>query len=54
MENEILEEVWRNRDAIAKRYDYDLDKIVAMIQEREKSPLNVMATPAQRRMPLEK
>jgi N-methylhydantoinase B/oxoprolinase/acetone carboxylase alpha subunit len=35
MKNEILEEVWRNRDAFAKRWNYDIDAMVAALQEME-------------------
>ena len=33
--DEIIAEVWRNRDAYARTHDHDLDKIVADIRERE-------------------
>jgi len=36
MKNEILEEVWRNRDAFANKYNYDLDAMVAALQEMER------------------
>ena len=39
MKNEILEEVWRNRDAFARKYNYDLDAMVAALQEMEQRPL---------------
>jgi hypothetical protein len=35
MKNEILEEVWRNRDAFAQKYGYDLDAMVSALQEME-------------------
>ena len=38
--NEILEEVWRNRDEFAREHNYDLDAMVAALQEMEKHPLN--------------
>ncbi len=38
--NEILEEVWRNRDEFAREHNYDLDAIVAALQEMEKRPLS--------------
>jgi hypothetical protein len=38
--NEILEEVWRNRDEFAREYNYDIDAMVAALQEMEKHPLN--------------
>ena len=37
--NEILEEVWRNRDEFAREHNYDLDAMVAALQEMEKPPL---------------
>lgn len=39
MKNEILQEVWRNRDEFAKEHNYDLDAMVAALQEMEKNPL---------------
>ena len=38
MKNEILQEVWRNRDEFAKEHNYDLDAMVAALQEMEKHP----------------
>lgn len=38
MADEILEEVWRNRDNFAKRHNYDLDAMVAELKERELQP----------------
>jgi hypothetical protein len=38
--NEILEEVWRNRDEFAKEHDNDLDAMIAALQEMEKHPLS--------------
>lgn len=42
MKDEIMAEVWRNRDALAEKYGHDLDKIVAAMQEREQQPLTVV------------
>ncbi len=39
MRNEILEEVWRNRDAFAKRHNYDLDAMVKELRELERHAL---------------
>jgi len=39
MRNEILEEVWRNRDEFARRHNYDIDAMFATLQEMEKHPL---------------
>ncbi len=36
MKNEILEEVWRNRDEFAKRYSYNINAMVAALQEMER------------------
>ena len=35
--DDIIAEVWRNRDAYAKKYNYDLDKIVADLRKREQT-----------------
>ena len=40
MKDEILEEVWRNRDEFARRHNYDLDAIIAELKEMERTPLN--------------
>jgi len=39
MKNEIIAEVWRNRDELAAKYGHDLDAIVAAIRARERHPL---------------
>ncbi len=39
MGDEIMAEVWRNRDDLAAKYGHDLDRIVAAIQRRERRPL---------------
>jgi len=38
--NEILEEVWRNRDEFAREHNNDLDAMVAALQEMEKHSLS--------------
>jgi len=38
--NETLEEAWCNRDEFAREHNYDLDAMVAVLQEMEKHPLN--------------
>ena len=38
MQNEILSEVWRNRDEFAKRHNYDLNTMVSTLQEMESHP----------------
>jgi hypothetical protein len=40
MKNEILIDVWRNRDEFAKRHNYDLDKMVETLQKMECSAKN--------------
>jgi hypothetical protein len=35
--DEIIEEVWRNRDAYVREHHHDLDEIVADLQRREKA-----------------
>ena len=47
--DEIIAEVWRNRDAYAEQHDHDLDKIVADLQRRQKTPLSRIVTPEERR-----
>lgn len=42
MKNEILEEVWRHRDAFAKQHGYDIDAMVAALQEMEQEPLSTV------------
>lgn len=34
--DDIIAEVWRNRDAYAQAHHHDLDEIVADLREREK------------------
>ncbi len=40
MKNEILEELWRNRDEFAREHNYDIDAMVATLQEMEKQSPN--------------
>ncbi len=40
VENEILREVWRNRDAFAKRHRYDLDAMVEELRQMERQSPN--------------
>lgn len=35
--DEIISEVWRNRDAFAKQHNYDLDRMVADLRKREQA-----------------
>lgn len=41
-QNEILLEVWRNRDEFAKRHNYNLNAMVATLQEMEQHPWNAI------------
>ena len=36
MKDEVLERIWKSREAIAKRCDYDSHKLVRYLQERQK------------------
>jgi hypothetical protein len=40
MKNEILEEVWRNRDAFAKRCNCDLGCMMKELRKVERDPKN--------------
>ena len=35
--DEIIAEIWRNRDAYARKHNFDLDAIIADLRKREKS-----------------
>ncbi|MBU1613686.1 hypothetical protein KJ693_00055 [bacterium] len=37
MRNEILEELWQSKDAVAKEYGYDIDRLVKGLREKEES-----------------
>ena len=39
-QDEIIAEVWRNRDAYAERHNHNLDEIVADLRRRQKTPLS--------------
>ena len=39
MSNEILQEVWRNRDEFAREHNYDIDAMVTALQRMERRPL---------------
>jgi hypothetical protein len=39
MRDEIILEVWLNRDLLAERYNHDLDAIVAAMKKRQRRPL---------------
>ena len=40
MKNEILADVWKNRDEFAKKHDYDLDKMVSVLRDLEQNAPN--------------
>ncbi len=42
MENELLEEIWINRDEFAKEHHYNLDEIVSSLQKKEEHPLSTV------------
>lgn len=37
MKNEILEELWQTKDAVAKEYGYDIDSLVKGLRKKEVS-----------------
>jgi RNAse (barnase) inhibitor barstar len=43
VKDEIIAEVWRNKDRLAAKYGHNLDALVAAIQARERRPLTVIA-----------
>ena len=42
MKNEILDQVWRNRDAFARQHGYDIDAMMATLQKGERNSLNAV------------
>lgn len=36
MKDEILEELWKSKDEVAKEYGYDIDRLVKELREKEK------------------
>ena len=40
MKNDIIEEVWRNRDEFAKQHNYNIDDMVAELQKSEQNPFS--------------
>jgi hypothetical protein len=44
MKNEILLEVWRNRDEFARRCNYNLDIMIKKLQQIERNPRNPLAS----------
>ena len=51
MKDEVIEEVWRNRAALAERYNHDLSAIAAAIQRRERQPLTKIVQAKQKNPP---
>jgi hypothetical protein len=43
IKNEILQEVWKNRDKFARHYKYDLNLMVKSLQKVEQSGRNPIA-----------
>ena len=39
-QDEIIVEVWKNRDAYAARYNHNLREIVADLQKRQETPFS--------------
>ena len=37
MQNEILEELWKVKDEMAKKNEYNLDKLAYLLKEKEKT-----------------
>jgi hypothetical protein len=37
MKNEILKEIWRAKDALSAKYNYDVDAMFRDLREREKT-----------------
>ena len=40
MKNEILQEVWRNRDEFTREHNYDIDAMVTTLKEMERQSLS--------------
>ena len=38
MADEIIREVWRAKDRLAREFNYDLDALAAELQKRQKKP----------------
>jgi len=51
MTNEIIQEVWRAKEAIAKQFNYDIDALVAELRKREKESGRKVVNLAARRKP---
>ena len=42
-QDEIISEVWKNREALAKRHNHNLHAIVVEMQRRQQTPLSELA-----------
>ena len=49
MKNEILNEVWRNRDEFAKKCKYDLDTMVKKLRQIERDTRNPLTAKPKRK-----
>lgn len=47
--DEIIAEVWRNRDAYARRHRHDLDEIVADLRKRQEAHPERVVSPRARK-----
>jgi hypothetical protein len=48
MKNEILLEVWRNRDKFARRCNYDLEVMLQTLRQVERAPWNPLVGKAKK------
>jgi len=37
MENEILEELWKAKEQVAAEFEYDIDKLITCLKDKQKS-----------------
>jgi len=51
MKNEFLEEIWRVREKLAARYDYDLHRMVVHLQEEQAKHGDRLVQPPPHRAP---
>lgn len=51
MADEIIEEVWRIKDEMAREHGYDLDRLGAYFQQRERERMRQEEAAAPRRSP---
>jgi hypothetical protein len=50
MTDEIIQEVWRAKDRLAKEFDYDLDALAAELQKRQKQTARKVVNLAKNRV----